>query len=285
MNVNKIMKMLRVFASERDWEKFHSPKNLAMALSVEASELVEIFQWLSEEESELSNLDDANLDRAKEEIADILIYLIRISDELKIDLESAVKNKLSINEAKYPVESSKGSSLKYNRKTGLNMLHKFAEHRIIIIQVALISGLLIISCSKDPTSSNTPNNASCGVDTNFTISLPAIDVAKYSDCRYIVAGIHGAEIIDESGNILPSWEESTTRVPSTRGFSPTSDGGYLTSYINFVSKSSPPNEPGNGWTWFIPEYQAPHYVNDAIETSDGNYVAVGWLVVIREQGA
>ena len=116
MNVNKIMKMLRVFASERDWEKFHNPKNLAMALSVEASELVEIFQWLSEEESELSNLDDANLDRAKEEIADILIYLIRISDELKIDLESAVKNKLSINEAKYPVESSKGSSLKYNRK-------------------------------------------------------------------------------------------------------------------------------------------------------------------------
>ena len=157
------------------------------------------------------------------------------------------------------------------------MLHKFAEHRIIIIQVALISGLLIISCSKDPTSSNTPNNASCGVDTNFTISLPAIDVAKYYDCRYIVAGIHGAEIIDESGNILPSWEESTTRVPSTRGFSPTSDGGYLTSYINFVSKSSPPNEPGNGWTWFIPEYQAPHYVNDAIETSDGNYVAVGWV--------
>ena len=116
MNVNKIMKMLRVFASERDWEKFHSPKNLAMALSVEASELVEIFQWMSEKESELANLNEANLDRAKEEIADILIYLIRISDELKIDLESAVKKKLSINELKYPVESSKGSSLKYNRK-------------------------------------------------------------------------------------------------------------------------------------------------------------------------
>ena len=116
MNVNKIMKMLRVFASERDWEKFHSPKNLAMALSVEASELVEIFQWMSEKESELANLNEANLDRAKEEIADILIYLIRISDELKIDLESAVKKKLSINEVKYPVESSKGSSLKYNRK-------------------------------------------------------------------------------------------------------------------------------------------------------------------------
>ncbi len=116
MNVNKIMKMLRVFASERDWEKFHNPKNLVMALSVEASELVEIFQWLSEEESELANLDDANLDRAKDEIADILIYLIRISDKLKIDLESAVIKKLSINEQKYPVENSKGSSLKYNRK-------------------------------------------------------------------------------------------------------------------------------------------------------------------------
>ena len=116
MNVNKIMKTLRVFASERDWEKFHSPKNLAMALSVEASELVEIFQWMSEKESELTNIDNANLERAKEEIADILIYLIRISDQLKIDLERAVKKKLSINEVKYPVASSKGSSLKYNRK-------------------------------------------------------------------------------------------------------------------------------------------------------------------------
>ena len=82
MNVNKIMKTLRVFASERDSEKFHSPKNLAMALSVEASELVEIFQWMSEKESELTNIDDTNLERAKEEIADILIYLIRISDQL-----------------------------------------------------------------------------------------------------------------------------------------------------------------------------------------------------------
>ena len=105
------------------------------------------------------------------------------------------------------------------------MLHKLAEHRIIIIQGALISGLLIISCSKDPTSSNTPNNASCGVDTNFTISLPAIDVAKYSDCRYIVAGIHGAEIIDESGNILPSWEESTTRVPQPEASAPQAMAG------------------------------------------------------------
>tara|TARA_Y100000816_G_scaffold259717_1_gene215472 strand:+ start:347 stop:703 length:357 start_codon:yes stop_codon:yes gene_type:complete len=116
MDVNKIMKTLRVFASERDWEKFHSPKNLAMALSVEASELVEIFQWMSEKESKLTNIDDTNLERAKEEIADILIYLIRISDQLKIDLERAVKKKLSINEVKYPVASSKGSPLKYNRK-------------------------------------------------------------------------------------------------------------------------------------------------------------------------
>ncbi len=116
MDVNKIMKTLRVFASERDWEKFHSPKNLAMALSVEASELVEIFQWMPEKESELTNIDDTNLERAKEEIADILIYLIRISDQLKIDLERAVKEKLSINEVKYPVGSSKGTSLKYNRK-------------------------------------------------------------------------------------------------------------------------------------------------------------------------
>ena len=86
--------------------------------------------------------------------------------------------------------------------------------------------------------------------------------------------------MDEVGNLLPSWEDNAMKipaVPSTRGFSPTSDGGYLTTYIDFVSKSSPPDAPGNGWTWFIPSFQAPHYVNDAIEISDGDFVAVGWI--------
>jgi len=83
--------------------------------------------------------------------------------------------------------------------------------------------------------------------------------------------------LDELGNILPSWEDSRSRVPATRGFNPTSDGGFLTTYIDFVSKSSPPDNPGTGWSWSIPAYQAPHYINDAIETTNGDYIAVGWI--------
>ena len=137
-----------------------------------------------------------------------------------------------------------------------------------------------LSCTKDTLSqesSNSPGVLNCGIDTTFTLPLPAVDIARYSDCRYIVAGIYGTEIIDELGNILPSWEDNGMRVPSTRGFNPTSDGGFLTTYIDFVSKASPPDAPGNGWTWSVPSFQAPHYVNDAIETTDGDYIAVGWV--------
>ena len=112
--------------------------------------------------------------------------------------------------------------------------------------------VMVLSCSKNvssPEETGTLGPSDCGIDTTFVLPLPAVDIARYSDCRYIVAGIYGAEIIDEVGNLLPSWEDNVMRVPavpSTRGFSPTSDGGYLTSYINFVSKSSPPDAPGNG---------------------------------------
>lgn len=149
--------------------------------------------------------------------------------------------------------------------------------------IILILAVLILSCSKNSSSSEDSDILTlldCGIDTTFVLTLPAVDIARYSDCRYIVAGIYGAEIIDEVGNLLPSWEDNVMRVPvvpSTRGFSPTSDGGYLTTYIDFVSKSSPPDDPGNGWTWSIPSFQAPHYVNDAIETSDGDFIAVGWV--------
>ncbi len=137
-----------------------------------------------------------------------------------------------------------------------------------------------MSCSDDMTSSDelgSSETINCGEDTTFILPLPAVDIARYSDCRYILAGIYGTEILDEFGNILPSWEDNGLRVPSTRGFNPTSDGGFLTAYINFVSKASPPDAPGNGWTWFVPSFQAPHYVNDAIETLDGDYIAVGWV--------
>jgi NTP pyrophosphatase (non-canonical NTP hydrolase) len=116
MNIDKIKNNLRKFAEERDWEQFHSPKNLAMALSGEVGELSEIFQWLSEEQSKKENISDEDLAKAREEVADILLYIIRLSDKLDIDLEQAILDKLKINEEKYPVELSKGNSTKYNRR-------------------------------------------------------------------------------------------------------------------------------------------------------------------------
>jgi len=99
------------FARERDWEQFHSPKNLAMALIVEAGELVEQFQWLKQEESR--KLTGEKLKAVEEELADVLVYLIRIADQLDIDLMSATKRKIKSNGAKYPVEKVRGSSKKY----------------------------------------------------------------------------------------------------------------------------------------------------------------------------
>lgn len=111
MNVDNIKKTLKKFSEDRDWDKFHSPKNLSMALSVEASELVEIFQWLTEEQS--YNLNDSKKLHAEEEVADIAIYLLRICTKLDIDLEDAILKKMKKNEEKYPVEKVKGSAKKY----------------------------------------------------------------------------------------------------------------------------------------------------------------------------
>ena len=116
MNIDKIKNELRKFAKEREWEQFHSPKNLAMALSGEVGELSEIFQWLNEEQSYKENISDEDLEKVREEVADILLYIIRLSDKLDIDLEQAVLNKLKINKEKYPVELSKGNATKYNRR-------------------------------------------------------------------------------------------------------------------------------------------------------------------------
>ena len=104
---------LRRFASERDWDQFHSPKNLAMALVVEAGELLEHFQWLTESESR--NLQAEALAEVEAELGDVLIYLIRIADKLQIDLPEAAKKKLSINEAKYPKDVVRGSAKKYTK--------------------------------------------------------------------------------------------------------------------------------------------------------------------------
>ncbi len=106
-----LQEKLRGFAKARDWDQFHSPKNLSMALIVEAAELVEHFQWLSQDQS--TSLPDDKLKKVEEELADILIYLLRISDKLDIDLLQAASKKITRNEEKYPAEKVKGSPKKY----------------------------------------------------------------------------------------------------------------------------------------------------------------------------
>jgi dCTP diphosphatase len=116
MDLAKLKLRLQEFAKERDWDQFHSPKNLCMALGSEIGELTELFQWINEEHSKLENLSPKTLNDIKLEIADIFIYLIRIVDKLNIDLEEAVSAKLKLNELKYPVNLSKGNSIKYSRR-------------------------------------------------------------------------------------------------------------------------------------------------------------------------
>jgi len=112
LDLQELKTRLQQFADERDWEQFHSPKNLAMALSVEVAELVEHFQWLSEEESR--GLPHATRLRVAEEIADIQIYLVRLADKLGIDILESAEAKLEENEHKYPAIRVKGSSKKYS---------------------------------------------------------------------------------------------------------------------------------------------------------------------------
>jgi dCTP diphosphatase len=102
---------LRQFASDRDWNQFHSPKNLAIALSVEAAELLEHFQWTPDAASE--NVSPDQRAGIREEVADVFIYLIRLADKLEIDLLAAASEKIRLNAEKYPVEKARGSSKKY----------------------------------------------------------------------------------------------------------------------------------------------------------------------------
>ena len=107
----QLQRKLREFARERDWEQFHSPRNLATALSVEASELLEHFQWLRPEDG--AGVPEGKRPAVEEEMADVLIYLLRLADVLEVDLLSISENKLAANAKKYPVERSRGSSAKY----------------------------------------------------------------------------------------------------------------------------------------------------------------------------
>lgn len=109
--LDKLMLQLRQFAADRDWDQFHSPKNLSMALIAEAAELVEHFQWLTEEQS--ASLSAPKLKEVEEELADIFIYLVRSADKLGINLIEAAQQKIQKNEQKYPAHKVKGSSKKY----------------------------------------------------------------------------------------------------------------------------------------------------------------------------
>jgi dCTP diphosphatase len=111
LDIARIQRDLETFAEERDWNQYHSPKNLAMALSVEASELVEHFQWLTEEQSAVP--DEAKRQAIASEVADVQIYLLRLADKLGIDIEAAVAAKIRDNHRKYPADRVRGSAAKY----------------------------------------------------------------------------------------------------------------------------------------------------------------------------
>jgi len=113
MDLEALRERLRKFTAERDWDQFHSPKNLAMALSVEVAELVEHFQWLTEEAS--TKLPDETRAEVAREIADVQVYLIRLADKVGVDIEAAVEAKIVENGKKYPADKVRGSAQKYDR--------------------------------------------------------------------------------------------------------------------------------------------------------------------------
>lgn len=110
-SLQQLRARLQAFVDERDWQQFHSPKNLAMAMIVEAAELVEHFQWMSEQES--GNLPPEKREQVAHEIADTFVYLLRIAEVMGIDLIAAANAKISLNAEKYPVEKARGSNAKY----------------------------------------------------------------------------------------------------------------------------------------------------------------------------
>jgi NTP pyrophosphatase (non-canonical NTP hydrolase) len=115
LDLERLMAVIDNFSTERDWAQFHSVKNLSMALSVEACELMEIFQWMKEEESNRFFEDPLLCSKVQDEVADVFIYLLRIVSKGGFDLEEAVLQKMKKNAKKYPVKLAKGTSKKYNQ--------------------------------------------------------------------------------------------------------------------------------------------------------------------------
>ncbi len=116
MDVKALQARLAAFARERDWETFHSPKNLSMALAAEAGELLEVFQWLTEAESLALGPDDKGWQLARDELADIQIFLLRLADRMNIDLEAAVEGKIARNAERYPAEAVRGDATKFSHR-------------------------------------------------------------------------------------------------------------------------------------------------------------------------
>ncbi len=116
MAIHKIQKRLTEFARKRNHSQFRSPKNLSMALAAEVAELLEIFQWLTEEQSREIVNNEKEMSLIKEEIADVAIYLVRLADKLGVDIEKAVLDKIALNERKYPVKLAKDNATKYNKR-------------------------------------------------------------------------------------------------------------------------------------------------------------------------
>jgi NTP pyrophosphatase (non-canonical NTP hydrolase) len=115
VEVSRLQQAVAQFARERDWERFHSPKNLTMALAGEAGELLELFQWLSEDESRQAARNPATERAVRDEIADVLVYLVRLAAVLEVDLDEALRSKLAANAAKYPVALARGNARKYSQ--------------------------------------------------------------------------------------------------------------------------------------------------------------------------
>jgi len=110
-SIDELATRLRQFAAERDWEQFHSPKNISMALSVEVAEILEHFQWMTEQESR--ELSEDKRSEVSQELADAFIYLVRLADQVNVDLLDAADKKLQVNKDKYPADRVRGSSKKY----------------------------------------------------------------------------------------------------------------------------------------------------------------------------
>jgi len=105
LNMEEAIKKLRAFRDARDWKKFHNPKDLALALSIEASELAEVFLWKSAEEADIA--------RVREELADVLAYALLLADHYELDAQQIILDKIELNERKYPVDKARGSARKY----------------------------------------------------------------------------------------------------------------------------------------------------------------------------